>query len=303
MKTARTQIAAIAVMLVAIVALAACGATDLDESIELALDIAEGTPATSVATSEEPQEHHALYPTIMPATPSQHIHQLKLGPANAFLIEGPEGLILVDTSLAIYAKRILKEIETIDRGPLCLIYLTHGHIDHYAGANALREATGAPIAAHSADVEAIEAGETRLGSVRNWQWTLPWMPYVEHLVRVEPTPVDIVLEDGDAVTACGIDGTSIWTPGHTPGSSSLLLRVKDPEGAMESTHIFVGDLIAHSGNPRIQRTYAQNWSLLQPSVHRTTALQPDFYYPGHGDAPITLQQVQDMKISGPAAQD
>lgn len=301
MKTVRMQMAAILVDFVAIVALTACGTRDLENAVELALDIAEGTLYTSTIPTYETPEPPPPYPTIMPTTQTSRIHQLKLGPANAYLIEGRDGLILVDTSLTIFANRILKEIEALDRGPLCLIYLTHGHIDHYAAANALRKATGAPVAAHKDDAAAIEAGETRLGSVRNWQWTVPWMPYIERMVRVEPTAVDILLDDGDAVTACGIDAISVWTPGHTPGSSSLLVRMTDTASAKQTTHIFVGDLIANSGNPRIQRTYAQNWRQLLPSVVKTTALQPDYYYPGHGPAPITLQQVQEMEMNGPAA--
>jgi len=233
--------------------------------------------------------------TLPPGNRSPMIHRLALGPANAYLIEAPEGLILVDTSLGIYADRIVRQIEALDKGPLCLIYITHAHLDHYAGANAIREATGAPVAVHEGDVAAMEAGESRLGTVRNWRWTEAWLPHIERLVQVDPTPVDIVLRDGDAVTQCGLDGTSIWTPGHTPGSSSLLVQMDD------ASHIFVGDLIANSNDPRIQRTYAQDWQKLLPSVLKTLSFAPDFYHLGHGAEPLTLQQVIEMEIRGPAA--
>lgn len=235
------------------------------------------------------------FATLAPEAPSPMIHTLRLGPANAYLIEAPDGLILVDTSLSGFADRIVRQIGTLDKGPLCLIYITHAHLDHYAGANAVREATGAPVAVHEADVAAMEAGESRLGTVRNWNWTAPWLPYIERLVRVDPTPVDIVLHDGDAINACGLDGEVVWTPGHTPGSSSLLVRYPD------RSHIFVGDLIANSSDPRIQRTYAQNWQELAPSVAKTTLFRPDYYHLGHGAEPLTLRQVVEMEIRGPAA--
>jgi glyoxylase-like metal-dependent hydrolase (beta-lactamase superfamily II) len=183
----------------------------------------------------------------------------------------------------------------LNKGSICLIYITHAHIDHYAGANSIRAATGAPVAVHERDVEAMEAGESRLGTIRNWQWTAPWLPYVQRMVRVEPTPVDNVLQDGDAISYCGLDGEAIWTPGHTPGSSSLLVR--NPV----ASHIFVGDLIANSSDPRIQRTYAQNWQELLPSVLKTLTFEPDYFHLGHGAQPLSLQQVLAMEIRGPAA--
>lgn len=235
------------------------------------------------------------YATIAPEAPQPMIHAMTLGPANAYLIEAPEGLILIDTSLGVFANRIVEKIAALDKGPLCLIYITHAHIDHYGGANAIRAATGAPVAIHEADVEAMEAGETHLGTVRNWQWTAPWLPLLERLVRVDPTPADIVLHDGDAITHCGLAGEVVWTPGHTPGSSSLLVQMP------ESTHLFVGDLIANSSDPRIQRTYAQDWAQLLPSVRKVLALRPDYVHLGHGAEPLTLEKVEQMQIRGPAS--
>lgn len=227
----------------------------------------------------------------VPAT----IHQLKLNPANAYLIEAPEGLILVDTSMSFYANRILDAIEQLDKGPLCLIYITHAHIDHYGGASAIREATGAPIAIHELDAEAMERGDTRLGTVRNWEWTGSVTPWVERAIRSTPTTPDILLKDGDAITQCGLDGEVVWTPGHTPGSSSLLVRQHD------GAHIFVGDLISNAGSLHIQTSYADDWALLIPSVDKALSFDPDDFYPGHGDAPVSKAAVEEMERKGPAA--
>ncbi len=218
----------------------------------------------------------------MPVT----IHQLNLNPANTYLIEAPEGLILVDTSMGFYANRILAEIEGLDKGPLCLIYVTHAHIDHYAGASAIREATGAPIAIHELDAEAMERGDTRLGTVRNWNWTGSVMPWVEKAIRSAPTVPDILLQDGDRIDQCGLDGEVVWTPGHTPGSSSLLVS---QSGAK---HIFVGDLISSAGSLHIQSTYAGDWALIVPSVEKALSYSPDDFYPGHGPAPVASADVE-----------
>lgn len=235
---------------------------------------AESTPYPAPSALEDS--------ATMPAT----IHQLSLNPANAYLIEAPEGLILVDTSMAFYAKRILAAIKELDKGPLCLIYITHAHIDHYAGASAIRAATGAPIAIHELDAEAMERGDTRLGTVRNWDWTGSITPWVEKAVRSAPTEPDILLKDGDKIDQCSLDGEVVWTPGHTPGSSSLLVAQSDGK------HIFVGDLISNTGSLHIQTTYADDWALIQPSVEKALSYTPDDFYPGHGPAPVAAEDVE-----------
>lgn len=256
----------------------------------------DATPAPALA--ETPPSAPATLPisttsTISEAMPA-NIHQLKLGPANAYLIEAPAGLILVDTSMSFYARRILQAIEELGKGPLCLIFITHAHIDHYAGADEIRAATGAPVAIHELDAAAMERGDTHLGTVRNWDWTAPVMPWVEWFVKSAPTTPDLLLHDGEPITHCGINGEVVWTPGHTPGSSSLLVHTS------ADSHIFVGDLISNAGNLRIQTTYADDWALLVPSVDKALSFNPDYFYPGHGDAPVPVADVIEMERRGPA---
>lgn len=214
------------------------------------------------------------------------IHQLKLGPSNAYLIATPSGAILVDTSTQRYANRILKTIQTLNAGPLRLIYITHAHVDHYCGASAIRAATGAPIAVHELDAEAMERGETHLGSVRNWRWTASIMPWIEQHLHCAPAKPDILLGDADSLEVCGIEGKVLWTPGHTPGSSSLMLQLNG------ANHIFVGDLISNTGSPHLQSSYAQEWEMILPSTLKSLAFRSDYYYPGHGPAPVPVAAVQ-----------
>ncbi|HET6908269.1 MAG TPA: MBL fold metallo-hydrolase [Mycobacteriales bacterium] len=76
-----------------------------------------------------------------------------------------------------------------DHGPVALIVLTHGHLDHSEGAARLREMTGAPVLARDPawcmGVEPIEAGRAR--------------------------PVE------------GVEWVSVLTPGHSSDSVCLLL--------------------------------------------------------------------------------
>jgi len=81
-----------------------------------------------------------------------------MGMARAYLLESDAGLVLVDAGLPRYERRVLRRL------------------------------TGAPIAIHRADGDAMARGETPLGSVRGRGWLL-WalLPPFEPCLRPEPT--------------------------------------------------------------------------------------------------------------------
>ena len=54
-------------------------------------------------------------------------------PVNAFVVHGPDGLVVVDGMLTVSdAGRVRRAIADADR-PLAGVVLTHPHPDHYAG--------------------------------------------------------------------------------------------------------------------------------------------------------------------------
>jgi glyoxylase-like metal-dependent hydrolase (beta-lactamase superfamily II) len=218
------------------------------------------------------------------------IHTLRLGPSNAYLLENENGLILVDAGLVLFDQMILQRMEEIGRDDLRLIFITHAHIDHYGGAAALRRKTGAPIAIHPDDAEAMAAGETRLGTIRDWGWVSDAsLPAVEQVVKVEATPADVLLEDGDTLAEYGFaNAVVIHTPGHTPGSTSLMVN---------GTHAFLGDLVSSTGGPHAQSSYAHSWRQLSRSLQEMQALHPAIVYAGHGALPISAADFQQLKVT------
>ena len=203
------------------------------------------------------------------------IHCIRAWQAAAWLIEQENGLILVDTGFPDNADRILQIMQEIGRDDLRLIYITHGHLDHYGSAASLHERTGAPIAAHEADAEAMRQGKTILGTARRHARLIealqPFWELLPHL-KADPAPPDILLKDGDDLSEFGLDAKVIHTPGHTPGSTCLLLKDKTA---------FVGDLLAGPGPPRQQYLYADDWAQIPHSVERLKAANPEWIYTGH----------------------
>jgi len=220
---------------------------------------------------------------------SLQVHSVPLGMARAYLIEGQAGLVLVDAGSPRREQSVLRQMQALGRDDLRLIYVTHAHLDHYGSAAALRRLTGAPIAVHRADSDAMARGETSLGSVRGrGRWVQALLSLLEPHLRPEPTPADLLLDDGDDLRAYGLDAAVLHTPGHTPGSSCLLV---------EGRFAFVGDLLSATGRPHVQRFFADDWSLIPDSLARLQALRPEWVYPGHGRRPLSGQTLQRLALN------
>lgn len=197
----------------------------------------------------------------------------------AYLIEVEQGLVLVDTGGPWAKNTVLRKMRALGRQELRLIYLTHAHFDHYAGAGALRRATGAPIAIHQADAQALAQGKTEIGSARSLGKVMSaFLPLAMRALRPEGMRADILLKAGDTLNDYGLEAVVVHTPGHTAGSSSLLVDCKTTEERLA----FVGDLITSNWGVRPQRFFAQDWDQIAESVMRIHELHPRWVYGGHG---------------------
>ena len=217
---------------------------------------------------------------------SLKVHTIPLRMSLAYLIEGDAGLVLVDAGLRGEEERILDKMKAIGRNDLRLIYITHAHLDHYGCAAALRRISGAPIAIHGLDEEAMARGETRLGTARGFGRVIQAMlPLANPLLRPEAAQADLVVDDGDNLREYGVAATVLFTPGHTMGSTCLLL---------ENRIAFAGDLVTNSGQPRMQRYFAEDWSLVPRSLASLQERDPEIVYSGHGREPIRSEQLQQL---------
>ena len=219
---------------------------------------------------------------------SLRVHSIPTRLARSYLIESDAGLYLVDTGAPGSEDAVLRLMEKIGRDDLRLIYITHAHLDHYGSAAALRRITGAPVAIHRADADALARGETRLGEIRGWGRL---MGAVKRLLetRMKPEGVrpDVLLDDGDRLDTWGLDAKVVHIPGHTHGSSCLLV-----EGRLA----FVGDLLSTTGRLRAQRFFAEDWSQIPESLDRLKALGVEWVYAGHGRRHLSGEGLEKMNV-------
>jgi glyoxylase-like metal-dependent hydrolase (beta-lactamase superfamily II) len=208
------------------------------------------------------------------------------GMCRVYLIETKSGLFLVDAGSPGEEKRILRHIKKYGDKKLRLIFITHGHFDHYGSAAALRRLTGALIAIHKDDAQAMAEGRTELDSVGSLGVIgRPMLPLAEKVLRPEKTQADLLLNDGDSLNAYGLPAVVVHTPGHTRGSSTLLVL---------DSLAFVGDLIAARPWAELQCYYANSWGEINSSLRRLKRLSPARIFAGHGQHVLERKELQKL---------
>jgi glyoxylase-like metal-dependent hydrolase (beta-lactamase superfamily II) len=147
-----------------------------------------------------------------------------------------------------------------------VIINTHAHFDHVGDCAELKEATGASIWLHRADLSIYEAAP-RLAEM--------FAEYGVDPVRV--TPVDQFIRDGDGLQIGKLAAQIIHTPGHTPGSLSLHV----PDSARDV--LLAGDTLFQGGIGRTDLPGGDFDQILKSIKDRLLRLDDEtVVWPGHG---------------------
>ena len=100
--------------------------------------------------------------------------------ANSILLEGPEGLVIVDTTESIEAAReILQHFRNISSKPIVAVVYTHSHADHCTGTK-VRSAWCSHVASQYTDPRFFAGGHDKFhcikkmcyfGQSKCWDWS------------------------------------------------------------------------------------------------------------------------------------
>ncbi|GAB4516588.1 MAG: MBL fold metallo-hydrolase [Anaerolineae bacterium] len=205
------------------------------------------------------------------------IIKIKLPLSNAYLIKGDQP-VLVDTGSPGDIKRLEKALarEGLAFSDLAVILHTHAHGDHAGSTHEIAHTYNIATALHPADNMMARTGRTNptptrlAASIMKPFVNKPFMPF---------SP-EIALYDGFSLAEYGIPARVIHTPGHTPGSVSVLFQ---------NGQAIVGDVMmgGHMGGffqptrPRYHY-FAEDLNAVHQSIHRLLALNVEEFYVGHG---------------------
>ncbi|MEF3307971.1 MBL fold metallo-hydrolase [Paenibacillus sp. GYB004] len=190
-----------------------------------------------------------------------HIEAFQLGPVqtNAYLVSNAERTkgFVIDPGMN--PKSLLKRIEHME---IEAIVLTHAHFDHIGGVDELRKLKNCPVYLHDAEADWL-TDPKKNGSAR----------WPELGVHIQTEPAEYALGEGQMLTLLGEKFRVFHTPGHSPGSISLLYGDK----------LFCGDVLFRLSVGRTDLPGGSQRELLE-SIHGTLFDLPDEVkvYPGHG---------------------
>lgn len=136
------------------------------------------------------------------------------------------------------------------------ILLTHNHMDHLGALPELYSKLRVPLAGHALDTENL------------------------------PSPLDILLNDGDTVSFGSIGLEVIHTPGHTPGS--LCFKI--------GRHLLSGDTL-FPGGPGKTRSPDALRQIIKSITDKLFVLPDDTpVHPGHGDSTVLKKEKNEFAV-------
>ena len=159
------------------------------------------------------QSRNVEYQKIAPFKVMDNVYYVGPGSVSVWLVPTSAGLILFDTAQEPYVDYVIDNIRKVGFDPKNIKYilLTHGHLDHFGGANKIKALSGARVALTEGDWNFMEqqakARPPKAGD--------------------EPPARDMVIKEGDTITLGDTKVKVYVLPGHTPASPAYELTVYD----------------------------------------------------------------------------
>lgn len=200
------------------------------------------------------------------------VHTLVVGrlQTNCYVMESKSGSVIVDPGDE--PERILRFLGDIRATPNQII-ATHTHFDHVLGVDLIRKKLGIPFLIHRDDLPMLQSMQDRVRQFMN--------------MEVPPPPtVDGYLKDGALIRIGDETVQVLHTPGHSPGSISIL----------GTGFVLTGDALFNQSIGRTDLPGGDLKTLLLSIREKLFKLGDEtIVYPGHG--PETT--IGDEKLTNP----
>ncbi|KAA6459757.1 subclass B3 metallo-beta-lactamase [Acidobacteria bacterium AB60] len=200
----------------------------------------------------------------------------------AYLIVTPQGNILLNSNYVSSPAQIRQSIEKLGfkLRDTKILLVSHGHYDHAGGSAEIKRLTGARYEVMDGDVSVVETGgRTDFQFAHDKSM---WFP---------PAHVDRELHDGDTVSLGGTTLTAHKTAGHTKGTTTWTMDVKQ---SGKTLHVLI------LGSPNVLDSYKLVDNPTYPHIAddfraefaTLKALPCDIFLSSHGSA-FDLQSFYD----------
>jgi len=206
----------------------------------------------------------------------------------AYVLAGTRA-VLVDTGCPGEEERILRGLRRYNLAPdrLALLLHTHGHLDHAGSTRALKERLQVPTAVHLGDAPKLRAGDSGLLVPLRSSSRVLSLFLNPRFPAIEP---DLLIGEGYSLAEFGIPATVVHTPGHTPGSISILFE----DGRAIAGDLMMGGSLGgalHPSEPGYHY-FAEDLTELRRSIRKLLDRGAKTIYLGHG-GPLEAGRVRE----------
>jgi glyoxylase-like metal-dependent hydrolase (beta-lactamase superfamily II) len=210
--------------------------------------------------------------------------RIALGQVNAYAVMHSKTL-LVDTGMPGSWRRIQRVMtkHDIELKSISLIVITHAHEDHIGELKTIHDALKVPVMMHTHAAQRYKAGQQGVLDPSNAMGRF-FLRFCKDQISHEAVPVEYEISEEMSLEPFGVAAAVVPTPGHTPGSLSLVL----PDNSA-----IIGDLLMGSFVfPRKPKKpfFATDMQAVRASCEELLARGIERFYPGHG-GPFNAQAV------------
>ena len=189
----------------------------------------------------------------------------------SYLIVTPKGNILINSNLEANVPMIKQSIKKLGFkfSDIKILLIAHGHFDHAAGSQLIKQETHAQYMVMKEDIPVVESG----GKLDFHYANDPsvYFPIVK---------VDRALQDGDKVTLGGTVLTAHLTAGHTKGCTSWTMQVTEHGKAYQV--VIVGSLGVNPGYKLVNNpTYPNIAQDYKHALKELKSLRGDIFLGAH----------------------
>ncbi len=204
------------------------------------------------------------------------IYQVLTGRSNSFLISKGNIHVLVDTGRMNSWKNFEEKLDSLLEGDrLSVLVLTHTHFDHVENAAKIKEKYNPKVIAHKIEAKYLGRGNTPLPEGTNLitRFIMKLGKRMQSNYNYESVTCDIMVDEKYDLNPLGINVHLIHTPGHSPGSVSVVV---DDEIAI------VGDAIFGVFRGSVFPLFADDPGVMLDSWNKLLKTGSQLFLPGHG---------------------
>lgn len=206
------------------------------------------------------------------------IIRILFGRSNVFFVTNGEKNILVDTS-PYYMWKILEiRLKKLNVLNIDYLILTHSHADHSQNAYRIKEKYKSEVFIHKEEASYLTSGDNLLpdGTTSISKFIMNFgIKNIYSRFKNRPCQYDFLVDSKFDLTNFGFNAFILHTPGHSPGSMSVIV---DNEIAL------VGDAMFGVFKGSIFPPFAHDIKLMISSWGRLLETDCSYYLPSHGSA-------------------